>query len=129
MPTLFLLFNHQFTPAQYQAAREELGVLQVVSMPPPLQDLWGQIPPDLPALAPYLQPLQAWLAARAAPGDYVLIQGDFGATYLMVRFALEHGLIPIYATTSRQAREEHLPDGAVKMVHYFQHQRFRRYGE
>ena len=128
MPSLFLLFNHQFTPAQHQAAREELGVQAVVSLPPQLQDLWGQIPPDLPSLAPYLEPVQAWLAGQAAPGDYVLIQGDFGATYLLVRCALEHGLIPIYATTSRQAREEHLPDGTVKMVHYFQYQRFRKYG-
>ncbi len=46
MPTLFLLFNHQFTPAQHQAARAELDVQEVVPLPPHLQDLWGQIPPD-----------------------------------------------------------------------------------
>jgi hypothetical protein len=55
-------------------------------------------------------------------------QGDFGATYLMVRFALEQGLIPIYATTRRKAREESQADGAVKLTHHFQHQTFRKYG-
>jgi hypothetical protein len=129
MPTLFLLFNHQFTPAQHQAAREELGVRQVVSLPPRLQDLWGQMPPEVPALRDYLEPVRVWLAAAARPGDYVLVQGDFGATYLMVGWAREQGFIPVYATTSREAVEEHRPDGSVKMVHYFQHQRFRRYGE
>ncbi|HAY20616.1 MAG TPA: hypothetical protein DCY27_00280, partial [Desulfobacterales bacterium] len=87
------------------------------------------IPPDLLELTGYLKPICSWLVGQATPGDYVLIQGDFGATYLMVRFALEHGLIPVYATTSRQALEEHLPDGTVKLLHYFQHQMFRRYGE
>lgn len=128
-PNLFLLFNHRCTAAQKDAAQEQLGVTGIITLPPELQQLWSQIPPDRPALAPYLEPVQSWLAAQAQAGDYVLIQGDFGATFLMVRFALNHDLIPVYATTSRQAIEEHLPDGAVKMVHRFQHQMFRKYGE
>lgn len=129
MPALFLLFNHRFTAAQKVAAREQLGVERISVLPAELQPIWGQIPPDLLELTGYLKPICSWLAGQATPGDYVLIQGDFGATYLMVRFALEHGLIPVYATTSRQALEEHLPDGTVKLLHYFQHQMFRRYGE
>ena len=126
---LFLLFNHRVTAAQQSAARKQLGVAALITLPPELQQLWSQIPPEFPALAAYLEPLESWLASRAQAGDYVLIQGDFGATFLMVRFALNHDLIPVYATTSRQAIEEHLPDGAVKMVHRFQHQMFRKYGE
>ncbi len=128
MPTLFLIFNHHFTPAQQIDARQQLGLEQIVNPPSELQRLWSQIPPELAKLIPYLEPLQTWLRSQAQPGDYVLIQGDFGATYLMVDFALQHNLIPIYATTSRQAMEEHLPDGSVKLVHRFQHQMFRRYG-
>jgi len=126
--SLFLIFNHRITPDQEAGAREQLQVRRITLLPPELQELWSQVPADLPALAGYLQPIQAWLAQQAAPGDYVLIQGDFGATYLMVRFALTQQLIPVYATTSRQAREEHLPDGSVKMTHHFQHRMFRRYG-
>ncbi len=127
-PTLFLIFNHTITPEQERAARAQLGVEELISLPPELQGLWSQIPPDLPELMPYLEPLRQWLARVRRPGDYVLIQGDFGATYLMVNFALEQGLIPLYATTRRQAVEEHLPDGTVKLVHHFQHQMLRRYG-
>lgn len=128
MPTLFLLFNHRITAAQDTAAREQLGVTEVISLPPELQQLWGQVPPERPTLIDYLEPVRGWLAGAVRPGDYVLIQGDFGATYLMVGFAVGRGLIPIYATTSRQAVEEHLADGSVKMVHRFRHQMFRRYG-
>jgi hypothetical protein len=129
VPSLFLLFNHRVTAAQQSAARKQLGVAALITLPPELQQLWSQIPPELPTLAAYLEPLETWLISHAQANDYVLIQGDFGATFLLVRFALNHDFIPVYATTSRQAIEEHLPDGAVKMVHRFQHQMFRRYGE
>jgi len=128
-PRLFLLFNHRMGPQQAAQAREELGVREIVSPPPELQARWGQVPPELPGLQDYLAPLRDWLAKEALPGDYVLIQGDFGATYLMVRFAMERGLIPVYATTRREAQETVQPDGAVRLTHSFRHQRFRRYGD
>ncbi len=127
-PTLFLIFNHAFTPGQEQAAVRQLGVGRIVALPPELQELWSQIPPDVAEIAAYLQPVQEWLASQARPGDFVLIQGDFGATYLLVNFARQHNLIPVYATTRRQALEEQLADGSIRMVHHFQHQIFRRYG-
>jgi hypothetical protein len=128
-PRLFLLFNHRLGPQQAAQAREELGIAEIVSPPPELQVRWGQVPPELPGLQDYLAPLRDWLAQEALPGDYVLIQGDFGATCLMVRFAMERGLIPVYATTRREAQETVQPDGAVRLTHIFRHQRFRRYGE
>jgi len=60
--------------------------------------------------------------------DYVLIQGDFGACYIIVNFAFEIGLIPIYSTTRRAAVEKHENDGSVKLIHQFNHQMFRKYG-
>jgi hypothetical protein len=128
MSTLFLLFNHQFTPFQETDARTSLGVDPIVSLPPDLQALWSNIPPELPGVKEYLDPVRDWLAALARTGDFVLIQGDFGACRLMVNFSLDQGLIPLYSTTERQAMEEHRPDGSVKLVHHFQHRIFRRYG-
>ncbi len=125
---LFVLLNHQLTPGQRQALAPELGVNEVILLPPALQARWGRIPADLPELSAFLEPLREWLAAQARAGDFVLIQGDFGATYLMVQFAREQGLVPVYATTRRLAREEVRPDGTVKTTRCFVHQRFREYG-
>ena len=61
-------------------------------------------------------------------GDYILIQGDFGACFLMVQFAFEKGFIPIYSTTEREAVETHGEDGSVSLTHRFKHRIFRRYG-
>jgi len=65
---------------------------------------------------------------HAQPGDLVLIQGDFGATCLMVEYARSLGLTPIYATTARISEDKILPDGSVQTVRRFVHRRFRKYG-
>lgn len=124
----FLFFNHRFTPEQGVQARKQLGITDIITLPGELQRRWSQIPPELLGLRDYLAPLTDWLAGQAQPGDYVLIQGDFGATYLMVRFALGKGFIPVYATTRREAHETVQPDGAVRLTHTFRHQQFRHYG-
>nr|WP_320012206.1 CRISPR-associated protein Csx20 [uncultured Desulfobulbus sp.] len=129
MKKLFLIFNHVFTLSQQDNARHELGVGTIVELPLELRERWANIPPEEPGLWLWLQPLCDWLADHAHPGDYVLVQGDFGACYLLVRFARKHGLIPVYSTTERHAHEERLSDGRVKLTHTFEHVRFRRYGE
>jgi hypothetical protein len=125
---LFLIFNHRFTQLQATDAQMSLGVERIVELPPDLQATWSNLPADEPELTPSLAPLCAWLTSNAARGDFVLIQGDFGACYLMVSFAFDRGLIPIYSTTERRALEDLLPDGTVKLVHNFRHVMFRRYG-
>lgn len=126
--SLFLIFNHQFTATQEKDARVSLGVEKIVEMPDEIRELWGNLPPERPDLKGYLEPVRAWLIRNARVGDLVLIQGDFGACYLMVRFACGIGVEAIYSTTSRVAVEEHQPDGSVRMTHHFRHVRFRRYG-
>lgn len=129
MKTLFLIFNHNFTRQQEEDARNSLGIQHIVELPESLKSLWKQIPSDIPEIASYIQPIKDWLLSQAQSEDYVLIQGDFGACYLMVRTAFENGCIPIYATTKREAIEDYQPDGTVKMIHQFKHQRFRQYGK
>ncbi|MGV8073749.1 MAG: CRISPR-associated protein Csx20 [Syntrophobacteraceae bacterium] len=125
---LFLIFNHRFTAAQEADALRSLGVETIVYPPTEVADLWRQIPPDMPELREYLKPVREWLAANAVTGDYVLIQGDFGACCLMVSFAEERGFIPVYSTTRRDATEEPQADGTVRLIHRFEHEIFRRYG-
>ncbi|WP_373500891.1 CRISPR-associated protein Csx20 [Desulfococcus sp.] len=126
--TLLLIFNHTFTETQKADALASLGVNRIVMPPEHIQAVWGQIPPDLPALSDYLAPVREWIVKQAKPGDHVLVQGDFGACYLMVQVAYEKGLIPVYSTTRREALETVQPDGTIKMVHHFKHQMFRRFG-
>lgn len=129
MARLLLVFNHTLTQAQHDAALRELEMTEFVTPPPSLQQLWSSIPPDAGALLPLLDPLYAWLEDVGEAGDYILIQGDFGACFLLINQALRLGLVPIYSTTVRQAVEVHLDDGRVRMEHTFKHVRFRKYGQ
>ncbi len=127
MPKLFLLFSHTLTDAQTADARDSLGITEFVSLPEELQARWSDVPPDLECIDEHLRPVLDWLAKQAQSGDYVLIQGDFGAIVLAVAFAQQQNLVPVYATTARKVVETRLPDGKVNVQRTFQHVRFRKY--
>jgi len=126
---MFLLFSHQLSPEQKTSARKKWGVTDIVAMPEPLRKIWSQIPPKPSGIGNDLSPIKHWLNDNGQAGDLALIQGDFGATYLMVTHTLTLGLIPIYATTNRQACEKIRPDGSIVMEHIFRFHRFRIYGQ
>jgi len=127
MPDLYLIFNHQLTTDQKNAAISQLGILHFFPLPDELQQKWSQIPPELDTMTSYLEPLRRWLSDQARPSDFVLIQGDFGACYLMVAEAFRLNLIPLYSTTKREAVEDNHADGTVTLTHQFKHVIFRKY--
>lgn len=129
MARVFLFFNHTLTRIQHDALQRELAISEVISPPDSLGLLWANIPPESSTLRHTLDPVFSWLQSQALPGDYILIQGDFGACYLLVLHAFAIGLVPIYSTTRRQAREELVDSETVKIEHQFQHVIFRRYGK
>jgi len=123
---LYLLFSHNLTPEQIQDAQENWQVAACIFLPKQLQDLWSNVPPELTSLKDYLQPIFEWLR-NAQAGDLVLIQGDYGATYLMIQYAFERGLRPIYSTTLRKVVETPFPDGSIRTERVFAHHQFRFY--
>lgn len=128
MPDLFLIFNHRIKPLQEEDARRSLNVVRIVDLPADLRELWCSIPPEIPQIASYLQPIQKWLQINASKSDFVLIQGDFGGCFLMIQFAFDQGLVPIYSTTGRDAVEEQVSHEEVVLTHRFRHVIFRKYG-
>lgn len=127
MHKMLLLFSHELTAYQREDADASLTTNEFVPLSPDLQELWRNIPPIKPMLSDYLEPFRRWIKENANLGDYVLIQGDFGAAYSMVNFAFSAGVIPVYATTKRESVETRMPDGGVKLERIFKHRMFRRY--
>ncbi len=125
--TLYLLFSHQLTPQQIQDAQENWHVERFIYLPKDLLELWNNIPPDLSSLRSYIDPILSWLVKNANKNDLLLVQGDYGATCLVVQFALEKELKPIYSTTKREVEEIKEKDGSIHTKRRFLHQRFRLY--
>ena len=124
---MFLLFSHTLTKEQQEQAKKEFAIEEFVVLSDELRQLWMQIDPDLPSLKEVLQPIQSFLKQELKEGDYALIQGDFGAVYVMVNYAKEFGVIPVYATTKRSVTEITDENGKVVKKSIFEHRRFREY--
>ncbi len=123
---LLLFFSHRLTDAQKEDAQKSLGVEEFVYLPSELQQLFSNVPPQLESLDKYVRPFAEYLLEVAKPGDYVLIQGDFGLVYRLVEISKVLGLIPVYATTRRVALERQEGERSIKLS-AFEHIRFRRY--
>ncbi len=128
-PSLFLLFNHTLTEVQRTDALNSLRIREFIEPPEQIQQLWSDIPAEIGSINELLIPVREWLGNMASADDYVLIQGDFGACCQMADYARRLGLLPIYSTTRREAQEERLGDGSIRLVHRFRHVRFREYGK
>jgi len=126
---LILLFSHKLTEKQKQNAENKLGVSVFVSMPINLQQTWSNVPPDLEDISEYFAELRIWLIDIVDPGDYILIQGDFGATVMFVNWAFNNSLIPVYSTTKRIHQETTKTDGTIEIRKTFQHEKFRKYNK
>lgn len=129
MPTLHLILSHSLTPEQKADARQNWGIDQFQVLPPDLQALWSNVPPTLEELTPYFAPLLEWISEHLTWKDYLLVQGDFGAVFLVVEYcrAFNYGT-PLYATTLRQTQESLNEDGSVRIERVFKHVRYREYG-
>jgi len=126
---MFLVFSHRLTPEQETEARTVWKVTSFLPLPEQLQQIWSQIPADKKKISDVLCPIRQWLKNESVRHDLALIQGDFGATWLMVDFALKADLVPVYSVTQRLATEERQPDGSIKNIHIFNHKMFRPYNE
>ncbi|HPG36701.1 MAG TPA: CRISPR-associated protein Csx20 [bacterium] len=127
MSNLFLLFSHTLTPEQVKDANEVLGVEKIVSLPLSLQQMWSDINPVGELNTKPLEEILLWLKEHASKGDFVLIQGEFGATHYLIEHCFNVGIIPIYATSKRIYEEIRNGDGTVERKHIFKHVNFRRY--
>ncbi len=120
---MFILVSHQMTEIQYSDAKMNHGVNRFVKLS---TDIWSQIPAEVETIGLYLEDLQHNILKESEKGDLLLVQGDFGATVEMVHFAFRQGLIPVYATTKRIAKD--IVDGdTVTTIRTFEHMRFRKY--
>ena len=69
----------------------------------------------------------ALLAAGAVASEPVLVMGEFSLVWNLVGLLAARGLVPVTATTRREASQLLQADGSVLMAHQFRFVRFRRY--
>ncbi len=123
MKTMFVLISHAMTREQKRDAVQNWGVRNFVEMD---GAQWAQIPADTESILPFLRETMHRLEKDAKEGDLLFVQGDFGATLVMVQYAYRLELTPVYATTERRAAEK-VSGETVTTTRIFKHVRFRKY--
>jgi hypothetical protein len=125
MPDAFCLLNHPHTPRQEAELQDSFNAGKIKYPPSGTTELWSKIPTARELTGAHLEPFTGWLL-EAAPGDVVVLQGEFSATFALADFSLRKGLIPVCAVTERVAQEKR--EGEIGQKNsIFEHICFRRY--
>ena len=119
--------NHELSERQKEEVLTKLRAKNIFSLPEKLKEIWLNLSPYSVLDIRKLNEIITWLKGKASLGDYVLVQGEFGATFYLVDFCFKYGLVPLYATSKREYNELTLKDGFIKRIHIFNHIQFREY--
>lgn len=123
---LLVIMSHQLSDLQIKEAEDILKIDCIKKLPFELQQTWSNIEPRGELSVDNLTPIMNWILKESNEQDYVLIQGEFGATFYIVDYCFNIKRIPIYATSVRQVEEKVL-DRVTVTNRTFRHVNFRKY--
>ncbi len=127
MANAWLLFSHKLNDAQIKELEKKFNCREIHYLPEELQEIWSCIPPEGELDVARIREFSEYLRQSSTKGDIVLIQGDYGMVYALVRWCAENERIPIYATTYRVTDILSENDYGVQTISSFKHINFRRY--
>ncbi len=125
MSKAYCLLNHELTQNQISELEAKYKITNITYPSEELSKTWSQIPVTEQLDLSVINSVIGWLAA-ADKDDVLIVQGEFGSTFMIVDFALKNKIIPLYAVTKRVAAEQR--DGEIVSRQYiFEHVCFRKY--
>ena len=111
---------------QKNDAYENLKVTKIIEAPPNIKKIWGNIEPISDLNTVKLDEIVSWIKENSNKQDYVLVQGEFGATFYIVDYCFKNNLIPVYATSIRRVEETRQGEKVITN-RVFVHEGYRRY--
>ena len=120
-----LLFSHQLTENQEKESVENFKVKKIVSLSSELQEMWSNVSIK-ENYKENLEKIKKYIEENFNENDVMLVQGNWGYTYNIVKWSIEKRLVPVYSYTERNVEE--IKDGEnVKKISYFKHVKFIEY--
>ena len=120
-----LLFSHQLTENQEKELVENFKVKKIVSLSSELQEMWSNVSIK-ENYKENLEKIKKYIEENFNENDVMLVQGNWGYTYNIVKWSIEKRLVPVYSYTERNVEE--IKDGEnVKKISYFKHIKFIEY--
>ena len=120
-----LLFSHQLTENQEKELVENFKVKKIVSLSSELQEMWSNVSIK-ENYKENQEKIKKYIEENFNENDVMLVQGNWGYTYNIVKWSIEKRLVPVYSYTERNVEE--IKDGEnVKKISYFKHVKFIEY--
>ena len=120
-----LLFSHQLTENQEKELVENFNVKKIVSLSSELQEMWSNVSIK-ENYKENLEKIKKYIEENFNENDVMLVQGNWGYTYNIVKWSIEKKVVPGYSYTERNVEE--IKDGEnVKKISYFKHVKFIEY--
>ena len=125
MPKVYCLLNHELTEKQIAELKMEFNCEEIVYPTEDVKNIWSQISTSKILDKEIISKITTWLQT-AKKDDVLIVQGEFGSTFMIVDYALKNGLIPVHAVTKRIAKETREGE-IVHRAYVFEHVCFRKY--
>lgn len=125
MSKAFCLLNHELTQNQINELKNKYSIKEIIYPEKNLTTKWSQIPAIEELSMDIISSVVQWLSS-AQENDVLIIQGEFGSTFMIVDYALKNKLIPVHAVTNRVAKESREGE-TVHREYIFEHVCFRKY--
>ena len=120
-----LLFSHQLTENQEKELNEEFKVKEIVSLPSEMQEMWSNVSIE-ENYEENLEKIKKYIQKNFNKNDVMVVQGNWGYTYNIVKWSIENEFVAVYSYTERNVEE--IKDGEnVKKISYFKHVKFIEY--
>lgn len=121
----YCLLNHELTENQKNELFTKFNCESIIYPEKELSAIWSQIPAVESIDLSVIKAVTDWLG-NTQEGDVLIIQGEFGSTFMLVDYALKNKMIPLHAVTKRVATEQRNGE-TVQRQYIFEHVCFRRY--
>ena len=99
-----LVFSHQLTENQEKELIEEYSVKKIEKLPDDLQNLWSNVTINK-GYKENLDKIKNYIIENFHKEDVLVIQGNWGYTYNLVKWAIKNEYLPLYSYTERNVEE------------------------
>lgn len=126
MKKFIVLMSHDMSEEQKTDVKNFIDISKIVEAPQNIKAIWSNINPKGILDKIELSKIINWIEQNSKIDDYILVQGEFGATFYIVDYCFKKGLIPVYATTKRRVTEAREGDKVI-INRIFVHEGYRNY--
>ena len=107
IPTLIIITNEKLQDEEKNMIIDKYKIRKIKMLSDVIQKKWDEIGINTDISQKKLDEMKVMIKRNIEKGDYILIQGDLGATFDIVSWAKEEGFIPIYSFIDKEKNVEY----------------------